>query len=53
MANRLNTSIRNEIASISPLLNSIAIPRVDPVTADQQARYRADGLSYISNNESI
>jgi hypothetical protein len=53
MANRLNTSIRNEIASISPLLNTIAIPRVDPVTADQQARYRADGLSYISNNESI
>ena len=53
MANRLNTSIRNEIAAISPLLNTIAIPRVDPVTADQQARYRADGLSYISNNESI
>jgi hypothetical protein len=53
MANKLNTSIRNEIESIIPLRNTITIPTVDSVAADQQARYRADGLSYISNNESI
>lgn len=53
MVNKLNTSIRNEIASIMPLLKTVAIPTTDPVTADQQARYRTDGLSYISNNESI
>ena len=53
MANKLNTSIRNEIESIITLRNTITIPTVDSVAADQQARYRADGLSYISNNESI
>jgi hypothetical protein len=53
MANRLNTNIQNEIASIMPLLNTVARYTTDPVTADQQARYRADGLSYISNNQSI
>lgn len=26
---------------------------LDPITADQQARYRTDGLTYISNNESV
>jgi hypothetical protein len=29
------------------------MPTVDPIAAEQQARYRADGLTYISNNESI
>jgi hypothetical protein len=53
MVNRLNTSIRNEIASIVPLLKTLEIPRVDPIAAEQQARYRSEGLSYISNNESI
>ena len=53
MANKLNSRIQNEIASIMPLLDTVAIPTVDPVTSDQQARYRAQGLSYISNNESI
>lgn len=53
MVNRLNTSIRNEIASVVPLLKTLEIPRVDPIAAEQQARYRSEGLSYISNNESI
>lgn len=53
MVNRLNTNIQNEIASISPLRNGVAKLITDLVTADQQARYRADGLSYISNNESV
>ena len=55
MVNKNN--LKGDVQLIRRLLETTPINlgqlTLDPITADQQARYRTDGLTYISNNESV
>jgi hypothetical protein len=52
-----NLKLGVDIKQVQQLVSNSAINLgqlvVDPITADQQARYKSEGLTYISNNSSI
>jgi hypothetical protein len=52
-----NINSSGNIKQVQQLILNSEINRnqnvIDPVTADQHARYKSEGLTYISNNESI
>jgi hypothetical protein len=53
MANRENSTSESPSYQLETSLNDTIELLSDPVSADQQAQYRMNGLTYVSNNESI